>query len=141
MPRFEFDLRSPASPEAVRAALLDFSERRPELWPGLPAGSYEVYEVGDTWAEVREGFRGPIYATRGTVDLCSFMLPDAGSIQESEVAARNRRNTARGRDDMVLAHLNHRLVQMSLRLLRAAGMCPRREGGEVSHLPQAGGDR
>lgn len=28
-------------------------------------------------------------------------------------------NLARGRDDVVLAHLNHRLVQMSLRLLRA----------------------
>jgi hypothetical protein len=61
MPRFEFDLRSPASPEAVRAALLDFSERRPQLWPGLPADSYEVYEVGDTWAEIREGYRGPIW--------------------------------------------------------------------------------
>ena len=60
-PRFEFDLRSPASPEAVRAALLDFTERRPELWPGLPADSYEVYEVGDTWAEIREGYRGPIW--------------------------------------------------------------------------------
>lgn len=48
----------------------------------------------------REGFRGPIYATRGTVDLCSFMLPDAGSIQESEVAALNRRNAARGRDEV-----------------------------------------
>ena len=61
MPRFEFDLRSQASPEAVRAALLDFSDRRPELWPGLPADSYRVYEVGDTWAEVREGYRGPIW--------------------------------------------------------------------------------
>jgi hypothetical protein len=61
VPRFEFDLRSPASPGAVRAALLDFTERRPELWPGLPADSYEVYEVGATWAEIREGYRGPIW--------------------------------------------------------------------------------
>ena len=45
----------------------------------------------------RGGFRGPIWATRGTIDLCSIMLPDAGSIQESEVIVLNRRNAARGR--------------------------------------------
>jgi metallo-beta-lactamase family protein len=44
----------------------------------------------------REGFRGPVYATRGTMDLCAWLLPDAGYIQESEVAALNRRNVARG---------------------------------------------
>ena len=49
---------------------------------------------------VREGFRGRILATRGTIDLCSYMLPDAGSIQESEVAALNRRNAARGRAEV-----------------------------------------
>jgi metallo-beta-lactamase family protein len=43
------------------------------------------------------GFRGPVFATHETIDLCSFMLPDAGSIQESEVATLNRRNAARGR--------------------------------------------
>ena len=59
--RFEFDLRSQASREAVRAALLDFSDRRPDQWPGLPPDQYEVYEVGDTWAEIREGYRGPIW--------------------------------------------------------------------------------
>lgn len=49
---------------------------------------------------VREGFRGRILATRGTIDLCSYMLPDAGSIQESEVRTLNRRNTARGRSEV-----------------------------------------
>jgi hypothetical protein len=48
--RLEFDIRTGAPPEAVRAALLDFSERRPELWPGLPPDQYKVYEVGDTRA-------------------------------------------------------------------------------------------
>ena len=54
-------MRSQASPEAIREALLDFTERRPGLWPGLPADQYEVYEIGDTWAEIREGYRGPIW--------------------------------------------------------------------------------
>ena len=46
---------------------------------------------------VRAGFRGPVWATRGTIDLCTFMLPDSGYIQESEVTHLNRRNAARGR--------------------------------------------
>ena len=49
---------------------------------------------------IRDGFRGRIMATRGTIDLCSYLLPDAGSIQESEVATLNRRNTARGRSEV-----------------------------------------
>jgi hypothetical protein len=61
MTRIEFDIRADAPPDAVREALLDFSERRPELWPGLPADQYEVYEVGETWAEIREGYRGRIW--------------------------------------------------------------------------------
>lgn len=46
---------------------------------------------------VRQGFRGPIYATAATIDLCSVMLPDAAHIQETEVDHLNRRNAQRGR--------------------------------------------
>ena len=49
---------------------------------------------------IREGYRGEILATQGTIDLCSCMLPDAGSIQESEVEMLNRRNAARGRAEV-----------------------------------------
>ncbi|MFN3515175.1 MAG: MBL fold metallo-hydrolase [Phenylobacterium sp.] len=45
----------------------------------------------------KAGFDGPVYATAGTRDLCAVMLPDAGSIQESEVRQLNRRNQRRGR--------------------------------------------
>ena len=49
---------------------------------------------------VREGFGGKVLATQETIDLCSYMLPDAGSIQEAEVTALNRRNAARGRPEV-----------------------------------------
>jgi hypothetical protein len=62
MPRIEIDIDSPLAPERIRAALIDFSERRPERWPGLNPKEYRVYAVGDTWAEVREGNGGPIWA-------------------------------------------------------------------------------
>lgn len=61
MTRIAFEIRTDAPPDAIREALLDFSARRPDLWPGLPADQYEVYEVGETFAEIREGYRGPIW--------------------------------------------------------------------------------
>ena len=62
MPRVEFDIESELPPERIRRGLIDFSERRPELWPGLNPKEFRVYEIGDTWADVREGNGGKVWA-------------------------------------------------------------------------------
>ncbi len=49
---------------------------------------------------MRAGFKGPIYATASTRDLCEIMLADAAGIQEIEVEHLNRRNLHRGRPEV-----------------------------------------
>ena len=48
---------TPLSEERVRAALTDFSARRPEVWPNLDPGLYQVHDRGPTWADLTEGSR------------------------------------------------------------------------------------
>jgi hypothetical protein len=55
MARVEFEVESPAGPETVLANLVDFGERRPQLWPAIDPDVYEVHRVGEDWAEVTEG--------------------------------------------------------------------------------------
>ncbi len=49
---------------------------------------------------VKQGFTGPIFATEGTFDLLTYMLPDSAYIQETEVERLNRRNAQRGRPEV-----------------------------------------
>jgi hypothetical protein len=57
-----FDLVTEASPDQVREALTDFSDRRLETWSRtLDPKTYEVRERGDAWAVARESSPGSPY--------------------------------------------------------------------------------
>ena len=44
---------------------------------------------------VRDGFRGPVYATPATRDLCALLLPDSARLMEEEAEYRNRKGATR----------------------------------------------
>lgn len=44
---------------------------------------------------VKSGFRGPIFATHATVDLCKLMLLDTAHLQERDIEFLNKRHRAR----------------------------------------------
>ena len=78
-----FNSEFPAPPDQIDAVLLshahiDHSGLLPKLW--------------------REGFRGSVYATHATKDLCATMLADSAHIQEKDADWVNRREKRRGAD-------------------------------------------
>ncbi len=74
-------------------------------WEALPFDAAELDAVVLTHAHldhsgvlpllVRNGYRGPIYATAATVDLCGLLLPDSGHLQEEDAAFANRHKSSR----------------------------------------------
>jgi hypothetical protein len=53
--KIHYEANGAISADRFIAALTDFGERRPELWPGLDAKYYQLHDLGDTWADVTEG--------------------------------------------------------------------------------------
>lgn len=53
--RFEFDFDTTAPPEQVVELMTDFSPARPHRWPASSVEAFEVYHLGDTEADIREG--------------------------------------------------------------------------------------
>ncbi len=75
-------------------------EWRDRNWQDTPVPARQIDAVILTHAHldhcgwiprlVKEGFRGPIYATPPTIDLCGIILPDSGHLQEEDAAYYNR---------------------------------------------------
>ncbi|MGJ8527294.1 MBL fold metallo-hydrolase [Maritalea sp.] len=47
---------------------------------------------------VKHGFKGPIHATKATIGLMGYLLPDSAGIQEFEAERQNRRRSRKGQD-------------------------------------------
>jgi metallo-beta-lactamase family protein len=80
-----FNRTFPVAPEKIDAVLLshahiDHSGLLPKLY--------------------HDGFRGRVYATRATVDLCATMLADSAHIQEKDAGWVNRREHRKGAEEI-----------------------------------------
>jgi metallo-beta-lactamase family protein len=77
-----------------------FKQLRLRNWTQFPVSPRRVDSVvlshahldhsGYLPALVRDGFRGPIYATQATIDLCEILLKDSAHLQEEEARFANR---------------------------------------------------
>jgi metallo-beta-lactamase family protein len=73
---------------------------RERNWQPLPVAATDIHAVVLTHAHldhcgylprlVADGFRGRIFCTPGTQDLCSLVLPDSAKIQEEDAREANR---------------------------------------------------
>ena len=80
-------------------------ELRRRNWAAFPIHPASLHAVVLTHAHIDHsgllprlvagGFHGPIYCTRGTADLCSLVLPDAGRLQEEDARLANRHRFSR----------------------------------------------
>ena len=80
-------------------------EWRERNWqdPPIPAGDIDAVILTHAHLDhcgwiprlVKEGFRGPVYATSATIDLCGIILPDSGHLQEEDAAFYNKHNKSK----------------------------------------------
>jgi hypothetical protein len=68
---FEFDFETMATPEQVIELMTDFSPNRPHRWPASSVNAFEVYHLGETDAEIREGQDFPKLWARWRYDWSS----------------------------------------------------------------------
>ncbi len=97
-----FLIDTPSSRVLVDCGLFQgLKELRERNWATFPVDPSSIDAVALTHAHidhcgylpalVRQGFKGRVFATERTCDLCAIVLPDSGHLQEEEARYANRR--------------------------------------------------
>ena len=139
MPKVEFDISTDVAPDLIHAALINFGPDRPRLWPGVKASAYEVYEVGDTSAEIREDSGGMFWArvrydwstpgrVQWTVVDSGYSTP--GDYSSADIKARDGGGS--------IVHIVWRRRGRSLRAKLAVGLMALTRGAPVRSSFEAG---
>src|SRR5262249_10166 len=110
-------------------------EWRERNWQNIPVPPKAVDAVILTHAHldhcgwlprlVKGGFRGPIYATQSTIDLCAVLLPDSGHLQEEDAAFYNK--TKKSKHSPALPLYTFEESQECLQYFRPVGFGVRKE--------------
>jgi metallo-beta-lactamase family protein len=72
---------------------------------GVVLSHAHIDHAGNLPTLVKNGFRGPIYATPATIDLCSWMLRDTAHIQEHDAEFLNKRLERRKQKGLENGHV------------------------------------
>lgn len=80
-------------------------ELRLRNWSPLPVAAGSIRWLALTHAHldhtgyiprfIQEGFRGQIYSTAATLDVCGLLLPDSGHLQEEDAAYANKKGISK----------------------------------------------
>ncbi|WP_186056453.1 MBL fold metallo-hydrolase RNA specificity domain-containing protein [Burkholderia gladioli] len=117
-------------------------------WSALPVAPDSLHAVVLTHAHldhcgylpvlVREGYRGPVYCTPASMELCEIMLRDSARLQEEQADFANRHGFSKHRQALPLYTVDD--AQRALRLLTPRGFdeCFTLAGGISLRLLPAG---
>lgn len=97
-------------------------ELRLRNWSPLPVPAAGIHALALTHAHldhtgyiprfIKEGFRGPIFATSATIDLCGLLLPDSGHLQEEDAAYQNKQGISKHKPALPLYTYNEALAAL-----------------------------
>jgi metallo-beta-lactamase family protein len=84
----------------------------------------------------RQGYRGPVYCSAATLDLCKVLLPDAGFLQEEDARYANRKHFSRHSPaEPLFTEDDARRVLKQFRVVDTGLMHPFAKGLQMQFVP------